>query len=57
MIMDKKPKNSKTWELDDEGMFAQSLTDIQDSSIRLFTETARAHNQAIEDGKEKSDGQ
>lgn len=41
----------RKWNLDDDGMISQSLTDMQDSNIRLFTETAQHHNQVIHDIK------
>jgi hypothetical protein len=41
------------WAIGDDGMIEQSLSDGQDSSVRLFTETAQHHNQAIQDAKEK----
>jgi hypothetical protein len=37
------------WNLDDEGMMRQTLEDMQDPNVRLFTETAKAHNQVIAD--------
>ena len=43
------------WAIEMDGSIAQSLGDIQDSDIRLFTEVARSHNQAIIDSKKKAE--
>jgi hypothetical protein len=43
----------KNWEIDDKGMIIQTMSDTKDSDIRLFTETAKNHNQAIQDSKEQ----
>lgn len=40
------------WAIHESGMVGQSLTDMTDSSIILFTETAMVHNQAIQDAKD-----
>jgi hypothetical protein len=40
---------SIAWSMDETGMIGQTLEDIQDSSIRLFTESAKSHNQALHD--------
>jgi hypothetical protein len=37
------------WAVHESGMISQSLTDIADASVRLFTETAMEHNQTIHD--------
>jgi len=42
----------KEWAVHESGMISQSLTDITDSSVRLFTEAAMDHNQAIQDAKQ-----
>lgn len=42
------------WAVENDGQISQSLSDMQDSSIRLFSEVASWHNQAIiEAAKEK----
>ena len=41
----------KKWDIEHDGQISQSLSDMQDSNIRLFTESAKHHNQAIEDSK------
>lgn len=35
------------WFMDDKGMINQTLEDMQDSDIRLFTEAAKQHNQKL----------
>lgn len=40
------------WKVWYDGSIEQSLSDIQNSDVRLFTETVRHHNQAIDDAKE-----
>lgn len=40
------------WGVADDGSITQSLSDMQDSDIRLFSEVASWHNQAIKDGTE-----
>jgi len=40
------------WAIHKSGMISQSLTDMADSSVRIFTEAAMDHNQAIQDAKE-----
>ena len=42
------------WGVHESGMISQSLTDMMDVSVHAFTETARDHNQAIQDAKEVS---
>jgi len=37
------------WNMDDEGMMRQTLQDMQDPGVHLFTETAKAHNQKLQD--------
>jgi len=37
------------WAVHESGMISQSLPDIADASVRLFTEAAMEHNQAIYD--------
>ena len=37
------------WAVHESGMISQSLTDMNDDSVRLFTETAMDHNQSIYD--------
>lgn len=41
-----------TWAIHESGMVSQSIADMTDSSIILFTDTAMDHNQAIQDAKE-----
>jgi hypothetical protein len=41
--------STNQWNMDDDGKMRQTLEDIQDPNVRLFTETARAHNQALAD--------
>uniref|UniRef100_UPI003F4937B5 hypothetical protein n=1 Tax=Arthrobacter silvisoli TaxID=2291022 RepID=UPI003F4937B5 len=40
------------WGIHENGMISQSLADMMDTSVQVFTETARDHNQAIQDAKE-----
>lgn len=40
------------WGVHESGMISQSIPDMIDGTIRLFTETAAEHNQAIHDAKE-----
>lgn len=35
------------WFMDDKGMINQTLEDVQDPDLDLFTTTAREHNQKI----------
>lgn len=42
---------TRKWRMDDTGWIGQSLTDMQDVNFSIFTETAQAHNQAINDAK------
>lgn len=37
----------RPWTMDPEGMVTQTMSDMSDSDIRLFTETAQHHNQAL----------
>ena len=37
------------WAVHESGMISQSLTDMTDASVRVFTEAAMEHNQAIHD--------
>jgi hypothetical protein len=39
------------WGVHESGMISQSISDITDSRVRLFTETAMDHNQAIHDAR------
>jgi hypothetical protein len=39
------------WGLSSEGMISQTMGDMVDSDIRLFTETASHHNQTIADAR------
>lgn len=41
------------WGIHESGMISQSLTDMTDGAVRIFTETAAEHNQAIQDAKGK----
>lgn len=45
------PKTQR-WAVHESCMISQSLTDIADHSVQLFTETAMDHNQAIHDSKQ-----
>jgi hypothetical protein len=42
-----------SWRITEDGCIGQTLADLQDPSIRLFTQTAALHNQAIRDEKAK----
>lgn len=35
------------WAMDTEGMVTQTMCDMVDPDIRLFTETVESHNQAL----------
>lgn len=41
---------ARSWEFQEDGSIGQSLTDMQDDSVRLFTQTAVEHNQFVTDG-------
>jgi hypothetical protein len=41
--------------MDDKGMINQTLEDMQDRSIELFTETAKSHNQNLYTNPVKED--
>ena len=46
------------WAVEYDGQIAQSLSDMQDPDVRLFTEVASWHNQAIiEAKKEKAESE
>jgi hypothetical protein len=45
------PNEQYDWAIEYEGSIAHSLSDMQDSDVRLFTEVVRWHNQAIQDAK------
>jgi hypothetical protein len=40
------------WELSENGMIGQSLSDMQDPNHRIFTAAAQNHNQTIHDQKD-----
>lgn len=40
------------WAIHESGMISQSLPDIMDRAVGLFTETAAEHNQTIHDAQE-----
>ena len=42
------------WAIHESGMISQTIPDMMDASVSLFTETAAEHNQAIHDAKEPS---
>jgi hypothetical protein len=39
-----------SWGFQEDGSIGQSLSDMQDDSVRLFTQTAAEHNQLIQSG-------
>lgn len=39
------------WAFNEDGSIGQSMADMQDPDVRLFTETARHHNQVLEGQK------
>jgi len=40
------------WGIHESGMISQSIPDIMDGDVRIFTEAAAEHNQTIHDAKE-----
>lgn len=41
-----------TWGIHESGMITQSIPDMIDGDVRIFTEAAADHNQTIRDAKE-----
>jgi hypothetical protein len=39
--------NVNTWAVGNDGMIRQSINDMRDPNVSLFTETAQDHNQNI----------